>query len=294
MALKHYIVEILEPPMLFGLLAALLGVFAAMHYGVFRPVLSALALTGVLLAQIAVNLLDDYFDYVSGLDKDTVMTKFSGGSHNLKKGLVKKEGLLAIGLAAFVLAAIIGIYLVYINTALIIFFAVGAIGALFYAKYLTKIPFFAEPLTALCFTLMGLGTFVASGGFVSYLPILALAAIPSGLQVGIALLVNEIPDRVPDKKHGRRSAAVMLKSNKKIGMLYLLFEFIAYSLLVIGVIRGFLSPVALVPLLTIPIVLSIYAYGILKYKNPASFEGYMAMAALTELVTMLIIVLAFV
>jgi 1,4-dihydroxy-2-naphthoate octaprenyltransferase len=294
MALKHYLLEILEPPLLFGLLACLLGVFAAMRYGSFVLTTSILAVVGIILAHISVNLIDDYVDYRSGLDKDTEMTKFSGGSHNLKKGLVNAENLLRIGIVAFVLALIIGAYLIYTNNILIVFAIVGAIAVLFYAGYLTKIPFFSEPLTALCFALMSFGTFIASGGDLGSLSLLAFAAVPAGLQVGIALLVNGIPDRIPDQKHGGRSAVVMLKSNRGAAALYLFFEFICYFLLLVGVLLGFLPSAVLATFLVIPIILAIAKYGISNYKNPQSFERYMAMAALTEWATMLIIVISFI
>ena len=41
----------------------------------------ALALLGALLAHISVNVLNDYFDYRSGIDLETRRTPFSGGRH---------------------------------------------------------------------------------------------------------------------------------------------------------------------------------------------------------------------
>ena len=39
-----------------------------------------LALFGALLAHISVNTLNEYFDFKSGLDLETIKTQFSGGS----------------------------------------------------------------------------------------------------------------------------------------------------------------------------------------------------------------------
>ena len=85
MSIKHYIIEVFEPTLFFGLLAALLGVAASWHYGTLKFSDGILAVIGIILAQIAVNLIDDYTDFSSGLDSDTEKTKFSGGSVLLGK-----------------------------------------------------------------------------------------------------------------------------------------------------------------------------------------------------------------
>ena len=70
--LKHYLAETFEPTLLFGLLNSFLGIAAAAYYGHENFSLAVLVIVGVILAQIAVNLLNDYIDYKSGIDKETM------------------------------------------------------------------------------------------------------------------------------------------------------------------------------------------------------------------------------
>lgn len=292
MSLKHYLIEIFEPTILFGFLPALLGVVAAWHYHSLNPVTGALAVIGVLFAQISVNLIDDYVDYTSGLDKDTVKTKFSGGSSLVVKKLVRLDYVLAIGVIFFLAAASIGCYLIYRNVLLLPFALIGALTVLLYAAFLSRVPFLAEPLVALNFALVCLGCFVAAGGPIGNLGLVAFAAIPAGIQVGLAVIVNYLPDREPDRKHGRRNAVVMIGSNRGTAALYLSLEAIAYLLVISGAILGAIPLPSLLVVITVPVVLGI-ACEIAGYKNPKAYEKAMANAAMAELAFILMLVIAF-
>ncbi len=52
----------------------------AWYDGAFFLSWALLALLGLLLAHVSVNVLNDYFDYRSGVDLKTQRTPFSGGS----------------------------------------------------------------------------------------------------------------------------------------------------------------------------------------------------------------------
>lgn len=295
MNLKYYLTGLFEPVILFGFLPALLGILAASHYSTFNLWLGVLAAIGIVLAHMSVNFIDSYEDYSSGLDKDTVKTKFSGG-RSLAVALIQKnvklKHLMAIGIITFVIAISIGAYLIYRNPLLLPFAVVGALSVALYAKFLSKVPFMSEPLTALNFTLIPLGCFIAAGGPVGALGLFAFAAIAVGIQVGICVVVNYLPDREPDRKHGRRNVVVILNNNKKTAAFYLLLEAIAYLLVVYGVVLGAIPASSLVVLISIPIVLTI-ACEIVNYKNPKAFERVMGNAVLTELAFILILVIAF-
>ena len=165
--------------------------------------------------QIAVNLIDDYEDYSSGLDKETVKTKFSGGSELLTKKLIKPRYVLAIGVIAFILAALIGVYLISKDIVLLPIALVGGVSALFYAKYLSKVPLLSEPLTGLNFALVCFGCFIAAGGSLGSAALFSFAGIAAGFQVAVAVIVNYMPDRRSDRKHGRMGMVVLINSNGK-------------------------------------------------------------------------------
>ena len=292
MSIKHYIIEVFEPTLFFGLLAALLGVAASWHYGTLKLSDGILAVIGIILAQIAVNLIDDYTDFSSGLDSDTEKTKFSGGSVLLGKGKAEPVYVLGIGIAAFVAAALIGVYLLIGNLALLPIFVAGVIAVLFYAKYLTRIPYFSEPLMALSFGLIAIGSFIASGGRIEMLWVFGLVAFALGIQVGEAGTANSVPDRKADRKHGRRNAVVMLKSNRNAALFYIAFYSVALIFVAAAVALNGIPAPALGVFLTIPVMAAV-ACGISGYKKAGEYERVMALATMSEFVFMLILVLAF-
>ena len=291
---KHYyLLETFEPTLAFGMLAALLGVAASWHYGTLKPLFAVLAVAGIMLAQIAVNLIDDYVDYSSGLDKETEKTKFSGGSVLLGKGKAEPKIVLVIGLSAFAIAAGIGIFLVSVNPVLLPIFGVGATAVLLYARYLTKIPFLSEPLMALSFGLIAIGSFIASGGGLSAAWLFALPAFASGIQVGEAGTANSVPDRKADGKHGRRNAVVMLKSGRNAAVFYIALYTIALLCVASGVILKAIPYYAFAVFLTVP-AMAATACGISKYRgNAVKYEKVMALATMAEFTFMLILVLSF-
>ncbi len=292
MAIRHYLMQVFEPTLLYDLLPSLLGMVAALRYSTINAATALLVALGIVLAGIAVNQLNDYFDYSSGLDSETTKTKFNGGSWFLEKGLIKPQQILALGISAFGAAVLIAAYLIAGNPVILPFVLVGGVTILLYTQYLTKIPFFSEPLVALSFLLVSLGSFVAVGGPLKGLGLLVFAALASGLQISIALLVNYVPDREADLRHGRRSGIVLIRSRGKRAVFYLAVEIISYLSLLAGIVLGAIPAIALVVFVTILPVASIYK-GIANYRNPASYEKIMAKSALTVLAFLSLLVLAF-
>lgn len=292
MSLRHYLIEMLEPTIFFCGFSALAGVIAAWHYGSLNAGMGILSIVGVMLAQMAVNLIDDYEDYASGLDSETVKTKFSGGSALISKKLIKPGYVLAIGLAVFAIAALIGLYIIHRYIVLLPFVLIGGITVLLYARVLSKIPFLAEPLTSLNFFLVSLGAFIAAGGSVTSAMPFLFAAFSIGMQVGIAVIVNYLPDREPDRKYGRRNLVVMINSNAGTAKLYLSFETLSFLSIALGIALGALPLTCIIVFATLPLVAQV-SKGITDYRSPKSYEKTMAKSALAEFAFIILLALAF-
>ena len=292
MGLKPYLQEILEPSLLFGLFPSLLGIAAARHFGIFNPYYAALIVAGVAFSQIAVNLIDDYVDFTSGLDRETVKTKFSGGSPLFTEGLVDPRSTLAIGLCFFAASVAIGAYFVLMHALLLPIVIIGGASVLFYARYLTKVPFLSEPLNSINFALVGIGSFIAMGGRPTELGMIAFAAAASGLQVGAAAVVNYVPDRKADVKYGRKGGVVMIGSLKGAAAFYLAIEAAAVSSAALGVGLAGLPPIALAVVLALPSAVGICT-GIANFKDVGSYERVMVRSRITELSIMLLMVIVF-
>jgi 1,4-dihydroxy-2-naphthoate octaprenyltransferase len=225
---------------------------------------------------MSINVIDDYHDFKKGLDKEAVTTKFSGGSPFIVKGLITEKGALALGMLAFCIAAIIGIYLGIMHPIAIPFIVLGALSILLYAVFFSRVPFLSEPLTAINNACIVIASFLIAGSSLSLLPNLMFTAIPAGLAIGAILIANEVPDREVDKKYGRRSAVVILNSSKRVSYFYLLWQISSCAILLFGVVFGFLNESALIALIAVPLMVVVFL-GIKKYSNPNAYEKYMAL-----------------
>jgi 1,4-dihydroxy-2-naphthoate octaprenyltransferase len=99
----------------------------------------ALAFSGALAAHISVNALNEYHDFRSGLDFKTQPTPFSGGSGTLPKSPDKAHIALATGLISLALAALVGIYFLYVRGPWLL--PVGLLGIIIivtYTQWITK------------------------------------------------------------------------------------------------------------------------------------------------------------
>lgn len=110
-----------------------------------------LVLTGAIFSHISVNMLNEYYDFKSGLDLITKKTPFSGGSGALPDNPAMAELILIVGLISLLVPVILGIYLIIVSGMLIL--PIGIVGValiLTYTQWLNRLPF-------LCLIAPGLG-----------------------------------------------------------------------------------------------------------------------------------------
>jgi len=294
MNFKYYLMELLEPTILFGAAAALIGVAAAAHYGSINVFLAAICVIGVVISHASVNVISDYVDYKSGLDKEQtkVRTPFSGGSPLIVGKKLRPSEVLGMGLLAFAIAAIIGIYLISIQPIVIPLVLVGAVTILFYAKYLNKIPFMAETVTAISMFCATIGAYIVSGGSLSHLVPVVFAGAAAGIQVGLILYTNEVPDRDLDAKYGRKSTIIMLWDRKAEAKFYIAVEAITYLIVLAAIAIGYMPIYSVIVLLTLPLAVRIY-HGMANYKNPKSYTPFMAKSAMAVMGFMLLVIISY-
>jgi 1,4-dihydroxy-2-naphthoate octaprenyltransferase len=293
--IRHYIEEVFEPSLILGFLSAMIGVAAASHYGAINLFFSFLTVTGVVLSQMSVNLINDYYDFKSGMDREqlNIHTKFSGGSRMVGSGKVSHMHALYIGLFAAAVAGVIGIYLALsVDLILLPLIAIGAISVFTYTKYFTKFPLLPEPLAMLGFVLMAVGSFIVAHGSTSGLSTAIFALIPGGMLGGIQLLVNEVPDAEIDKKYGRKHAVIVLNSERRVAAYYSLLQLTTFALVLFGVFSNYLPMAMLAVLITLPVVYSV-ANGMLNYKNPQGYEKYMGSNVMATVLYLLIIIISY-
>jgi 1,4-dihydroxy-2-naphthoate octaprenyltransferase len=288
MKLKVWFMETRPQFLLLSVVLAFLGTSIAWYDGYFHLGYALLAFFGLLLCHISVNVLNDYFDYRSGLDLEVRRTPFSGGSGILPAALLKPKQVFWLGLVSFLLAVPIGVYFVIDRGWLLLpLLIVGTACAFLYTPFLTKVGW---PELA---TGVGLGALPVLGTYfvqtTAYTLPAVIACIPSGILVHNLLLLNEFPDVDADGKAGRKTLPIVM-GKAKAGIVYSALTMIVY-LWIIGMAistavmkRDPFQLFLLMPLLTLPFAIKAIQ-GALKPQDMSKLMPAMANNVLVILLT---------
>ncbi len=253
MKLKIWFLETRPQFLLLSVVLVLLGTAISFYDGHFHWLRFILTTVGMVLAHASVNILNDYFDYESGIDVATTRTPFSGGSGILPQGLLEPKGVYKFGLGCLLTALLIGIYLTVVSGWQILpLIILGGVVIYFYTSYLTKW------LAGEIWAGLGLGTlpvlgtyFVQTGSFSSEALVVSLAP---GFLTANLLLLNEFPDVAADREAGRYHIVIAL-GKTGAGWVYAGMMAMTYLCIVVGVACRIMPPLTLIALLTIPVAL---------------------------------------
>ena len=116
-----------------------LGTAIAAYEGYFHFGHFLLAMIGSILVHMTVNVINDYHDYMDGIDLNTQRTPFSGGSGVLPLNLLKPKQAFWFGTLCLLVAMVIGFYFVMVKGWLLFpLLLVAGFSAYFYNGYLSK------------------------------------------------------------------------------------------------------------------------------------------------------------
>ena len=245
-----------------------IGLAVAYVEGSFDALRAVLGLIGVILAHVSINVLNDYFDYRSGLDFRTKRTPFSGGSGILPAGALEARKVYLFAVSCLAVGGIIGVYFALTTGWMLLpLVAFAAVSIYFYTTHLAHW-FVGELITGINFgPLMALGGYFIMTG--SYgLPALAAGVVP-GILVGTLLFLNEFPDLEADRETGRRNAVISLGLETS-SKLYAIFIGSTYAWIVLSILLRLMPPTALVAFVTLPLGVKAVR-GVLR--EHSSFEG---------------------
>ena len=265
---------------------AFLGTCIAWYDGTFHLGYALLAFFGLLLAHISVDVLNEYFDYKSGIDLETKRTPFSGGSGALPAGLISPKQALWLGLGSFLVIVPVGIYFTIIRGWLLLpLLLVAAVCIILYTPFILKLkwPEWAPGLGMGALPVLG-AYFVQAGAYT--LPVV-VACIPSGILVHNLLLLNEFPDVEADSKAGRKTLPITM-GRAKAGILYSVLTVVVYLWIIGGVVAGVMPPFSLIALLTLPFAIKAIR-GALKPQEMSKLVPAMANNVLVVLLTQLLL-----
>jgi 1,4-dihydroxy-2-naphthoate octaprenyltransferase len=230
-----------------------------------------LAFVGAVAAHISVNALNEYFDFKSGLDAKTRRTPFSGGSGTLPANPQAARSALFTGLIALTLAALIGIYFLYVRgLALLPLGALGLVVIFAYTNWITRSPLLCLITPGLGFGIsMVMGTdFVLTG---SYSWTAFFASLVPFFLVNNLLLLNQFPDVEADQSIGRRHYPIVL-GRQASSLIYNTFLLLTYLSIVAGVLLRYLPLASLLGLLSLPLAIRT---GLGAYRHADDLEKLM-------------------
>ena len=287
--MKHFRVWFLETRPQFltlSIVLAFLGTAIAWHDGYYNLWHALLAGIGLVLTHASVNILNDYFDYRSGVDLSTRRTPFSGGSGILPAGLLSPRQVLWLGIILLLLAVPIGIYFVVIRGwELLPLLVVAAFFIVMYSPFILKRPWPEWVAGAGLGALPVLGLYFAQAG--AYTDQVVVACIPSALLVHNLLLLNELPDAEADTRASRRTLPIAI--GKKGAAIFYAVAAIAVYLWIIAWVAARVMPVwSLLALFSLPLTIR-GINGALHFNEPAKLMPGMAANVMTVLLTQLLL-----
>jgi 1,4-dihydroxy-2-naphthoate octaprenyltransferase len=286
--MNRWLMIIRAPFLPLSIVLAFFGAAIAWYDGSFHVWYALLAGFGILMAHISVDVLNEYFDYKSGIDLHTEKTPYNGGSGALPQGLFTAKQALWIGLIAFLIIVPIGAFFVLSmdnGMALLPLLIVAAICILIYSPIILKIPWpeWAPGLGMGALPVLG-AYFVQTGHFTWPA---VIASVPSFILVHNLLFLNEFPDAQADAGAGRKTTPIVL-GKKNSAWIYSAMTILVYLWIIGAVIAQQMPVITLIGLLTLPMAVKAIR-GSYKYDDKPALIGAMAANVQVVLITQLLV-----
>jgi 1,4-dihydroxy-2-naphthoate octaprenyltransferase len=257
--LKTWLEELRLPFMTASVPVAILGGLIAWEMtGQIDVFLLALATIGAFFMHAGTNVINDYFDHVSGCDEINVrfVRPFGGGSRIIQKGLLSPKEVYYGAVSFFAIGSVIGLYLAYVSGwQLLIIGVVGLISGYFYVDTRLNLASkgIGEFLVGLNYgTLMVMGSFFVQTGWFAWEPF--VASLPIALLIAALLWINEFQDMEADVAVGKRHLVSRLGRRRSAQAYFYMIAF-AYAILLIGMLVGLLPVGSLVALVALPVAI---------------------------------------
>lgn len=232
-----------------------LGAAIAWQEGLFHAGLFLLTLLGAIAMQAGTNLINTYGDYVAGVDTiDSAKT-----CPQLVTGALNPASMKLIGIAAFILALLIGLILTYLcGWPILVVGLIGLAGGYCYTAGFC--PYKYEGLgSVFVFFLMGPlmvwpAYYIQTGNY-SWVPV--LASLPVGFLVTGILHSNDLRDIIHDKQAGIKTLAIIMGFRHGMMLYYTLYSS-AYLCLIALIINEILPATTILPLALLPLVTAMF------------------------------------
>lgn len=219
---------------------ALTGILANEAVDNWSWALTFLIVLSALVAHGAVNWLNEYHDWASGLDDLTDKTPFSGGSGSLQAYPLAAEKVAAMGYGSLGFLLVVGGFLVYLTGwPLLLLGVVGLLLIVLYTPVITRWPWVCLIAPGLAF-----GPIIMNGSYYVWTQsfdwgVFVLSWMPFFL-VNNLLLLNQFPDLKADREVGRYNIIMHLGERAALNI-YLGFLWVSFAVLWVSVVWAGLS-----------------------------------------------------
>lgn len=244
-----------------SIMPAILGVILAMNAEEHNLLLGILAILGVGLAHLSMNLFDDYFDYHiktseyrENLEKTSKKPIRTGKCDYITNGLATTEDLFFVAGTLLVFAAFLGgIIFSFQGVAIIIIAALAGALGLAYSMPPFKLSYkgYGELVIGVIFGLLVmLGTYYSTAGEITTLVV--TLAISVSLLVTNILFTHSVIDYTADNFAGKITLAGVLKTYTAMLKASAFFNFAPFVITLIAVLAGIMPKIYLLTLLALP------------------------------------------
>jgi 1,4-dihydroxy-2-naphthoate polyprenyltransferase len=263
----------LIPPILGGLIAGVEN--PGLQFSLFRLVLAGV---GCMTAHAGANLLSDYYDFKTRVDREGTF----GSSGLLVPGIMSPAQVLRGGWVALVVAGVIGAFFVLVTpsgTFLIWLILLGGLLGIFYTAKPFEFKYHALGDLAVFISFgpaMVLGAYFVQAHQFSWKPI--LYSIPIGLLVDAVLHSNNLRDIANDGVVKIKTVPILI-GEKWAKIMYQALVFGAYLLTLLLVLAGGLTAFSLLVFLSLP--LAIKAVNMVRRKESVPMEIFATIDAAT-------------
>lgn len=240
-------------------------------HGNFHPIKFVLILIAVLLLQISAHLINDYYDYLRGIDTNNSL----GPGGLIQQGLIKPVRVLVAGLIALGVGALLGTFVAVSGGWLVIIFGLmGVLAAYFYSGRPKGLSSLALG-ELICFFIFGplttISSYIVQTGHLDR--IVYIYSISLGLLATAFIHLNNMRDTESDAPAGKLTIASLL-GLRLSRTLYVILVIGAYAPIVALGLPRHAPHLLLIVLWTLP-TLAIVITTVIRTASPASLNTAM-------------------
>lgn len=256
MSLKTWFIATRPWSLVMTFVSSCLAGILAYSSGSFEPAIFLVNMAGLMIAHMASNMTNDYYDVKHGVDVDAPTSKYR--PHPLLLGKIDSETYKRAVTILYLIGIAIAVFLAWVRGLLVLVFAgLGLLFSVFYTADPIRYKYRSVGELAVFLVwgpLMVGGSYYVLTGELAIGPI--LASTPIGLLVALVLLANNLRDTEYDESVGINTVAIAAGQGGGLD-LYTAIIVATYASTALLVMGGLLSPFSFITFLTIKEALDI-------------------------------------